>query len=175
MGYLRPFFSFIFVFSTKHQFNFTTNICKICPSSVWCRDSNPQPSEHESPPITTTPRFPSKKYFSFFFILPPFDVTSLTHAADNYNSRNWIWAEVYRLIMRPNGDAKSVRNLLGSATPWTHWLVVVALLLQTFIPIPEIYSLTPFQYTKRYSLNIDLYCIYRATYVPTSAKVHNYN
>ena len=25
------------------------------PSSIWCRDSNSQPSEHESPPITTRP------------------------------------------------------------------------------------------------------------------------
>ena len=34
-------------FSNK-QYNFTT--------SIRCRDSNPQPSEHESPPITTRPR-----------------------------------------------------------------------------------------------------------------------
>ena len=27
----------------------------LCPSSIWRRDSNPRPSEHESPPITTTP------------------------------------------------------------------------------------------------------------------------
>ena len=32
---------------------FTTNICEKCPSSIWCQDSNPQHSEHESPPITT--------------------------------------------------------------------------------------------------------------------------
>ena len=25
------------------------------PSSLWCRDSNPQPLEHKSPPITTRP------------------------------------------------------------------------------------------------------------------------
>ena len=24
-----------------------------CPSSIWCRDSNSQPLEHECPPITT--------------------------------------------------------------------------------------------------------------------------
>ena len=27
---------------------------KTCPSSIWCWDSNPRPSEHESHPITTT-------------------------------------------------------------------------------------------------------------------------
>ena len=26
---------------------------KICPSSIWCWNSNPRPSEHEYPPITT--------------------------------------------------------------------------------------------------------------------------
>ena len=28
---------------------------KKCPSSIWCQDSNSQPLEHESPPITTRP------------------------------------------------------------------------------------------------------------------------
>ena len=42
------------VFSNK-QYNFTTNICEKCPSSIRCRDSNPRPSEHESLPITTRP------------------------------------------------------------------------------------------------------------------------
>ena len=37
---------------------FTTNKCEKCPSSIWCWDSNPQPSEHESHPITTRPRLP---------------------------------------------------------------------------------------------------------------------
>ena len=33
----------------------TSNKCEKCPSSIWCWDSNLQPSEHESPPITTRP------------------------------------------------------------------------------------------------------------------------
>ena len=32
---------------------FTRNICEKCQSSIQCWDSIPQPSEHESPPITT--------------------------------------------------------------------------------------------------------------------------
>ena len=28
---------------------------KICPSGIRCNDSNPQPSEHESPTVTTRP------------------------------------------------------------------------------------------------------------------------
>ena len=31
---------------------------KICPSSIRCWDSNPQPSRHESPPIITRPGLP---------------------------------------------------------------------------------------------------------------------
>ena len=31
---------------------------KKCPSSLWCWDSNPWPSGHESPPITTRPGLP---------------------------------------------------------------------------------------------------------------------
>ena len=34
---------------------FTTNNCEKCPSSKWCWDSNPQPFEHVSSPITTGP------------------------------------------------------------------------------------------------------------------------
>ena len=48
------------IFSNK-QYNFTTNICEKCPCSIRCRDSNPQPSEHESLPITTRPGLPSNK------------------------------------------------------------------------------------------------------------------
>ena len=46
-------FSFIFgPFQTNNTI-FTTNICEKCPSSIQCRDLNPQPSEGESLPITT--------------------------------------------------------------------------------------------------------------------------
>ena len=48
--------------------SFQTNIITIfqqiyvkkCPSSIWCRDSNPQPLEYKSPPITTRPGLLSK-------------------------------------------------------------------------------------------------------------------
>ena len=54
-------FSFIFVFSNKH-YNFTSNKWEKCPSSVQCWDSSSQPSEHESPPITTRPGFPPDEF-----------------------------------------------------------------------------------------------------------------
>ena len=31
---------------------------KKCLSSIWCRDLNPRPLEHDSPPITTRPGLP---------------------------------------------------------------------------------------------------------------------
>ena len=37
---------------------FTKIYVKKCPSSIQCRDLNLQPSEHESPPITTRPGLP---------------------------------------------------------------------------------------------------------------------
>ena len=56
MGQPRQLLSFIFGLfkETSLQF-FTTNICGKCPSSIRCRDSNPQPSERESLPITNRP------------------------------------------------------------------------------------------------------------------------
>ena len=58
MGQPQPLFRLFSVFSNKH-YNFLQQIyVKKCPSSLRCRDSNPRPSEHESPPITTRPGLP---------------------------------------------------------------------------------------------------------------------
>ena len=66
----KPFFYFLngpssasFCLFLSFQTNITiltTNQCEkvLCPSSIWHQDSNPQPSEHESPPITTRPALP---------------------------------------------------------------------------------------------------------------------
>ena len=51
------FYNSFSVFSIKHHYSFTTYKCEKCPSSIQCRDSNPRPSEHESPLITTRPGF----------------------------------------------------------------------------------------------------------------------
>ena len=44
---------------------FTTNQCikMSCPSSIRHQDSNPQSLECESPPITTRPGLPPKRYY----------------------------------------------------------------------------------------------------------------
>ena len=53
-------FSIYFRSFQKNNTIFTTNQCEkmSCPSSIWHRDSNPRPLEHESPPITTRPGLP---------------------------------------------------------------------------------------------------------------------
>ena len=60
-GQPRPLLSFIFGLFKQTSLQFLQQIQeKKCPSSIWCRDLNPQPLEHESPPITTRPGFPPK-------------------------------------------------------------------------------------------------------------------
>ena len=56
MGHARPLFVYFRLF--KQALHFLQQICKKCHSSIWCRDSNPRPSEHKSPPITSRPGLP---------------------------------------------------------------------------------------------------------------------
>ena len=58
MGHPRPLFRLFSSFQTNITI-LTTNICEkmLC----WRRDSNPQPLEHESPPINTRLGLPPKK------------------------------------------------------------------------------------------------------------------
>ena len=64
-----PSFLFIFVFSNKH-YNFTTNKCEKCSSSIRHWDSNPRPLEHESPPITIRPGLPPQTgHFLITYVL----------------------------------------------------------------------------------------------------------
>ena len=44
---------------------FTINTREKSPSSIRCKDSNPQSLEHESPPITTRPGLPPKPRYLF--------------------------------------------------------------------------------------------------------------
>ena len=59
IGHTRPLFRLFSSFQTNITI-LTTNICEkmSCPSSIRRWDSNPWPSEHESPPITTRPGLP---------------------------------------------------------------------------------------------------------------------
>ena len=54
------FFVYFWSFQTNIVTIFTTKQCEkmSCPSSIWRRDSNPRPLEHEPPPITTRPGLP---------------------------------------------------------------------------------------------------------------------
>ena len=69
MGQPRPLFHLFSVFSNKHYKFLQQIYVKKCPSSKWYRDSNPQPSVRESPPITTRPGLPPSS--------PAFTVKSL--------------------------------------------------------------------------------------------------
>ena len=52
----KPGLFFIYFRLFKHTLQFLQQInVKKCPSSIWFQDSNSQPLEHESPPITTRP------------------------------------------------------------------------------------------------------------------------
>ena len=65
MGLPWPLFHLFSVFSNKHQYNFTTNQCEQCPSSIQCWDSNPWPVEYESHPLTTV-NFMLSYFFKHF-------------------------------------------------------------------------------------------------------------
>ena len=59
MGQPRPLFNLFSVFFKQTSLQFLQQMyVKKCPSSIRCRDSNPQPLECESFPITTRPGLP---------------------------------------------------------------------------------------------------------------------
>ena len=66
------FFVFFGLFKQTIQF-YNKNICEKCPSSIRCRDLNPQSLEHESLPITTRPGLQNSllqlRYFQDIFCL----------------------------------------------------------------------------------------------------------
>ena len=54
-----------------HITNFITNrYLKKCPPSIWCKNSNSQPLEHESPPLTTRPGLPPTNIFIMLMFVP---------------------------------------------------------------------------------------------------------
>ena len=61
-GHRQPLFWLFWSFQTNTT-NFTANRCEKFSSSIWCWDSNPRPSGHESPSITTRPGLHPKSYF----------------------------------------------------------------------------------------------------------------
>ena len=55
----RRLFRFIFGLFKQTLLQFLQQIkWEKCPSSIRCRDSNSQPSDYESPPLTTRPGLP---------------------------------------------------------------------------------------------------------------------
>ena len=73
MGHPCPLFCLFSSFQTNITI-FTTINVKKCPSSIRCWDLNPQPSEHESPPITTRQVLPPNRnepLVRYLISLPP--------------------------------------------------------------------------------------------------------
>ena len=60
-------FSFIFVFFKQTLQFFQQINVKKCPSSIRRQDSNSQPSDYESPPLTTRPGLPP--YMCFMILV----------------------------------------------------------------------------------------------------------
>ena len=112
-------FSFIFVFSKKH-YNFTTNKCEKCPSSLRCWDLNPQPFEHESPPIITRPGLPPLSPFVVNYIItngPSFHSTKELHGSTDFkvqpqgtffSSKTKIWNEREETVKEQGSEVNDV-------------------------------------------------------------------
>ena len=63
MGQPRPLFCLLLVFSNK-RYKFYNKLCEKCRSSIPHWDSNSQPSDYDSPPLTTRPGLlPTFVYF----------------------------------------------------------------------------------------------------------------
>ena len=60
MGHPRPVFRFIFVFSSKHYNFYSKNICEKMPIQYMVPGFELTTFKHESLPITTRPRIPSR-------------------------------------------------------------------------------------------------------------------
>ena len=58
MFFKKSVFLASFCLFSSFQTNTTKCICERCPFSIRCQDSNAQPSDYESPPITTRPGLP---------------------------------------------------------------------------------------------------------------------
>ena len=105
MGQPWPLLSFIFGLFKRTSLQVLQKIyVKKCPSSIQCRDSNPQPSERESPPITTRPGLPFgyctipktvAEFFSVFwgskiwFTTPPTSWSSWRSLPESRPRRRW--------------------------------------------------------------------------------------
>ena len=86
MGHPRPLSSFIFGLF-KQTLQFYNNVCEKCPSSIRYRDSNSQPFDYESPPLTTRPGLPPTIIFFSMLHFPQSDDTK-------------IWLNSFLLLLR---------------------------------------------------------------------------
>ena len=95
-----PDFFFVFLY------NFTTKVREKCPFRIWRRDLNPQPSDHESPPITTRPGLPSPSLSLFEFSNLQYMGTYHMDQIPIHGTCHWLWP-----INDNQQSAKSQKNL----------------------------------------------------------------
>ena len=119
MGQLRPLFVYCRSFQTSNTY-FTTNQCEKCPSSIRCRDSNPQPFEHESSPITTRPGH-------VMFLLHNFLILFFKWAYPGHILFIFILFQhkFYRKNRRLQGDSNSDRQIRRQAPPRPKFVKII--------------------------------------------------
>ena len=84
-----------------------------CPSSIRCRDSNPRPFKHESPPITTRPGLPPFGVIieRNFFALIVLDFTCFVHSLVKVCP---VWAIFHTLGNFSKPGAINHQHILGN-------------------------------------------------------------
>ena len=110
MGQPRPLFCLFLSFQTNNTI-LTTNKCKKCPSSIQRQDSNSQPSDYKSPPLTTRPGLPPLlKLF-----LPHFEIQC------EDGDRKEHWQNTFPINTHEHFDKQCLSNAL-SFYKWRHYL-----------------------------------------------------
>ena len=116
MGHPRPLFHLFSVFSNKQYKFYYKLLWKICPSSIWHQDSNSQPSDCESPPLTTRPGLPPMS--EMFSVLHgkayPWTIELYLSA-----TRPPVWhihTYIYLSLLIPSSIARARLHLLSSSS-----------------------------------------------------------
>ena len=91
MGHPRPLYHLFSYYQTNFR-SLTTIVCGkiLCPSGIRRRDSNPQPLEHESTPITTKPGLPPSSLQLGLFL---FNISIYSRAPWAKNDRSLLLRE----------------------------------------------------------------------------------
>ena len=104
----RPLFRLFSSFQTNNII-LTTNKCEKCPTSIWRQESNSQPSDYKSPPLTTRPGLPPRMTGPFL----------RTNNVKNLVSDAWI--RTHDLLNHNHKNRPLTRSLLQWKTIEMSW------------------------------------------------------